>query len=156
VTAGFLLGVLFAQSVSADTPSQPDLQPIRRALEESAPASSSIPSARRDGPIFRMRIEAFDLEPAWKERSIVPAYVRPWFGSYHHEHMEMVTPEQFRGATLHPYGVPLGPLFSYLWKTSTVAHRAAEHDRVRDEVRRDLTLFRACRADSSKPGCTQR
>ena len=100
-----------------------------------------------------MRIEAFELKPAWTDRRMVPAYVRPWFRSYHHEHLEQVTPVEFRGATLHPYGLPIDVMAGYLVKEIKAAHRRSQEKRARKIVSEELAALLACRADPTKPGC---
>ena len=155
MTVGFLLALVLAQGAPADIPPQPDLQRIRRALEKSQPSLLS-PTTDRDGPIFRMKIEAFELAPAWTDRSVVPPYVRTWLRGYHHEHMEMVTPEEFRGATLYPSGLPVDRLVGYMVKEIKAARRASQEKRARDVVAREFAAFLACRTDSSTAGCARR
>ena len=155
VTAGVLLGLVLAQSAPADVGAQPDLQRIRKALQEPVPATISAPAVRREGTMFRLNVEALDLGKAWEDRSIVPAYVRPWFRGYQHAHLEQVTPEQFRGATLHPYGFPIDAIVGYLVKEIKAIRRAAGEKRASQEVRAALEAFLACRADPAKPGCAE-
>src|SRR5687767_2548676 len=101
VTAGLLLGLVLAQSVPPEPPAA-DLERLRKALSEPAPVFSIAAPVVKDGPVFRLRIDAFDLGPAWKDRSNVPPYVRPWFRADHHEFLEQVMKnrersEVFRG-----------------------------------------------------------
>ena len=155
MTAGLLLGLILAQSAAGEAAPQPDLERIRRALAE--PASSLVPPAPvvRDGPIFRMRIDAFELGPAWTDRGIVPPYVRTWFRLAHHEHMEQVTPVEFRAATLNPYGIPVDAILYPLVKQIKAARRASQQKRARDDVGKALAAFLACRAEPSRTGCSQ-
>lgn len=161
MTAGLLLGLVLAQSATVEAPAAvADLRRIRRALE-AAPPVLAPRSVERDGPIFRMKIQAFELEPAWTDRSMVPPYVRTWFGLYHHEFLEQAdalspTPEFFRGATLAPTGIPVDPLVGYLVKEIKAARRNAREKRARKTVAEELAALLACRSDPSKPGCGDR
>jgi hypothetical protein len=149
--AAMLLVLMCAQEAAAPPAETNQLQRIRKALEQPAPPSLVAPALVREGPVFRARIEAFDLGPAWKDRSVVPPYVRTWFRPYHHEFLERVTPEEFRGATLAPYGIAFDQLAGYLVKEIKAARRASQEKRARDVVARELAIFLACRADPSKP-----
>ena len=159
MNGALLVGLLLAQAVTPDAPASPDLARIRRALEEPAPPSLVFaPSVSREGSLFRVKIRAFELGPAWKDRSMVPPYVRTWFRLYHHEFLEQAdhlspTPEVFRGATLFPSGIPADPLIRMLVKEIKAARRASQAKQAKDVVARELAAFLACRADPSKPGC---
>ena len=132
----------------------PDLDRIRKALEAPA-APLSVRAVPREGPIFRLTVEGIDLDAAWKDRSMVPPYVHTWMRAYHHEHMEMVTPEEFRGATLYPVGVPVDMVVGYLVKEIAVASRRFRERRARETVRKELERFVACRPNSTNPDCTR-
>ena len=149
-----LLVLICAQEVAAPSADANQLQRIRKALEAPPPPSLVAPAVSREGPVFRARIEAFDLGPAWKDRSMVPPYVRTWFRPYHHEYLERVTPEEFRAATLAPYGIPFDQVVGYFVKEIKAARRASQEKRARDVVARELAAFLACQADPRKPGCT--
>jgi len=158
VTTGLLLGLVLAQSATADVSAGGDLQRIRKAVEEPLPVSLLSAAVDRKGPVFRLRIEAFELEPAWKDRSMVPPYVRTWFRLYHHEYLEQVdhlspTPDVFRSATLAPTGIPIDPIIGYLVKEIKAARRKSQETRARRTVGEELAALLACRADPSKPGC---
>ena len=158
MTTGLLLGLVLAQSATADAQGSADLERIRKALEQSAPVTLLSAPVERDGPVFRLRIQAFELEPAWKDRSMVPPYVRTWFRLNHHEYLEQAdhlspTPDVFRSATLYPAGIPVDPIIRYLVKEIKAARRASREKRASDVVARELAAFLACRADPSKPGC---
>ena len=152
MTCTLLVGLLLGQTPVTEAPPSPDLQRIRKALDQPAPSLVS-PLVRQDGTVFRVAVEGFDLAPAWEDRSIVPPYVRPWFRSYHHEHLAQVTPEEFRGATLHPYGLPIDLIVGALVKGIKDMRNASRQKRASEEVRKELEAFLACRADRSKPGC---
>jgi hypothetical protein len=157
VTAGLLLGLVLAQSPPAE-PSAADLERVRKALAEPAPVSATVASVGKDGPVFRMRIEAFGLDPAWKDRSIVPPYVRPWFGAYHHEFLEQVLKnrvraEQFRGPTLYPIGIDMVQVGQFLARQIKAADRRRQEANAKEEVQRALEEFVACQANPARPGC---
>jgi len=148
-----ILAAVLGQAGAVTAAETNDLARIRKALAEPAPVFLTTASVGRHGPVFRMRIQGFDLADAWDDRSIVPPYVRPWFRLYHHEYLEQVTPVEFRGATLHPYGLPLDRIVGYLVKELKAARRASQERRARDQVTRELAAFLTCRSDSSKPDC---
>lgn len=158
MTTGLLLGLVLAQSATAGVQGGGDLERLRKALAQSAPVSVLSAPVEREGPVFRLRIEAFELEPAWKDRSMVPPYVRPWFPLYHHEFLEQAdylspTPGVFRSATLFPTGIPVDPLVRMLVKEIKAARRASQEKRARKTVSEELAALLACRSDPSKPGC---
>jgi hypothetical protein len=157
VTAGLLLGLVLAQNVPPEAPVA-DLERIRKALSEPAPVFTIAASVDKDGPVFRMRIKAFDLGPAWEDRSIVPPYVRPWFRAYHHEFLEQVLQnrersEVFRGPTLYPIGIEMIQLVQFLAKHINAANQRRHEADVKEEVRLALEKFLACRTNSNRTGC---
>jgi hypothetical protein len=128
------------------------LERIRKALAE-APAVGA-PEPGRDGLVFRVTVHAPPpAKPMWDDWANVPSYIRPPMPLYHHEFMEMVTPEEFRASTLYPIGIPVVTLLELLGKRVRLAHRKSEEQHAREEVRQALEALRACRADPSKPGC---
>src|SRR5687767_14977719 len=93
-------------------PRNPSLDRIRARLAEQPPTSVPMTTPLfktrpNDRPLFRVEIQERD-SPAWDwldTGTTVPAYVRPTYSPTHHEFLLSVTPEQFRGATVHPVGV---------------------------------------------------
>ena len=82
---------------------------------------------------------------------------RPWFPSHHHEFLEQVTPEEFRGATLYsPIGIPVVQVVDFLVKDIKADNRKKREANAREEVRRALEELLACRANPDKPGCSLR
>ena len=157
VTAGLLLGLVLAQSATAE-PSAANLDRIRRALDEPSHPLITASTVGPDGPVCRMRVQGLQLRPAWEDRSMVPPYVRTWFRLYHHEFLEQSdalspTPDVFRSATLYPAGIPVDPLIGYLVKEIKAARRNAQEKRARKTVSEELAALLACRADATKPGC---
>jgi hypothetical protein len=72
---------------------------------------------------------------------------------HHHEFLMQVTPEAFRGVTLHPIGVPMVPLLELLGRQISAALRKSAEARAREEVRQALEELVACKADPARPGC---
>jgi hypothetical protein len=152
VTA-LLLGVLLVQATGAEALAPADLTRIRKALDGPAPVSLAAATVRRDGLVFTATVEAFALGDAWDDRSGIPAYVRSWHQSYHHEFLNQVTTEEFRTATAYPLGLPIDRIAAVLTRHIRAARRASRERRARHDVGQELAAFLACRADPSKPGC---
>jgi len=150
---GWLLGALLAQAAPAA--SEPaDLDRIRKGLERQPAITTEAGTDESGRPVFRMNVRAVKPEkPLWDQWTNVPSYIRPWWRGYHHDYLEMVTPEEFRSATLYPVGIPIGTLVELLAKQIRTAHRKSQEAHARDEVRQALADLLACRADPSKPGC---
>jgi hypothetical protein len=159
VSGTLLLSVIVAQTVQAQSTSDPDLARIRRALAAEAPALSVPSLATQEGPVFRLTIFARKPEkPLWFRPSAVPAYIRPFAPSYHHEFLEQVTKnreraEEFRAPTLYPIGVDVVEVVQFLAKHIKAANRKRQESNARDDVRKALEEFLACRANPDRPGC---
>src|SRR6267142_6913857 len=146
------LTLMLAQELPAETGDAAKLERIRRALAE--PPAITVTSAPREGPVFRVTVHGSKPDrPVWEARSAVPSYVRPSMPIYQYEFVRQVTPELFRGAALHPVGVPMVPLLESLGKQIGTARRKSAEARAREEVRLALEEFLACRADAARPGC---
>jgi hypothetical protein len=95
-------------------PRDPSLARIRSRLAEppliTVPASTALFTTRpSDRPLFQVHILGRGM-PLWDwldTGTTVPGYVRPTSSPTHHEFLLGVTPELFRGAVVHPYGVPV-------------------------------------------------
>ena len=150
--AGWVLCALLAQAGQAD-PNVTDVERVKKALDAPPPAILA-DAVQREGLVFRITIRATTPgKPIWEDWSHVPSYIRPWWKAQHYEFLEQVTPEEFRTGTLYPVGVPIGPLIEWIAKKMGDANRKSNANKARDEARRDLELFLACRADPAKPGC---
>jgi len=150
--AVFLTFVL-AQSLPAEAADPEQIERIRKALTETH-AITVVQPTRAEGWVFRVIVHGPEPErPLWEGRSATPSYVRPWLQLYHHEFLEQVTPEEFRGATLYPIGIPVGPVVDFLVKEIKIANRKNREANAREEVRRALEELLACRANPDKPGC---
>jgi hypothetical protein len=148
---GWVLCVLLAQAGQAG-PDVTDVERIRKALEEPAPALTD--AVQREGLVFRVTIRAMTpRQPPWEDWSHVPTFVRPWWKVQQYEYLEQVTPVEFRTGTLYPVGIPVVPLVQWIAKKAGEANRKSNARKAREEVRRDLEQFLACQADPSKPGC---
>jgi hypothetical protein len=147
------LTIMFAQELPAAAHDAANLERIRRALAE-PPAIALTSPPPPDGPVFRVNVHAPKPDrPVWEAWSAVPSYVRPSMPIDHYEFLLQVTPEAFRGVTLHPIGVPVVPLVELLGKQIRTAQRKSAEARAREEVRRALEEFLACKADPARPGC---
>lgn len=153
MTAGLLLGLILAQAPAAEAAETARLERIRQALAE-PPAITTLPATSDQGTVFRLTV--FGRKPAkpvWDNWSAVPTYIRPWFRGDHHEFLERVTPEEFRGPTLYPVGIPVLAVAGFLAKRVNAANRKKQERNAKEEVRQALEELLACRADPARPGC---
>ena len=148
------LTLVLAQGAPTEAADPAQIERIRKALTETA-AITVAPPTRADDSVFRVTVHGRKPErPPWEGWSTTPSYVRPWFRSYHHEFLEQVTPEEFRGATLYPpIGIPVVQVVDFLVKDIKAANREQREANAREEVRRALEELLACRANPDKPGC---
>jgi hypothetical protein len=129
------------------------LERIRRALIE-APALTVPAPTDAEGPVFRVTVHGRKPDtPLWDKWSAVPSNIRPWFRSDHHEYLEQVTKEEFRGATLNPRGIDFVQVVEFLAKHIKAANRKRQEGNAKAEVRRAFEELLACRADPARPGC---
>jgi hypothetical protein len=150
-----LLGLLaLGQSPTAASTDAAQLERIRKALDSQPAMTTEAGTDEAGRPIFRMNVRAPKaIEPVWDNWTNVPSYIRPWLRGYHHEFMEMVTPEEFRAGTLYPVGIPVVTLLELLDTRIATSHRKSQEARAREEVRQALAELVACRADPMRPGC---
>jgi hypothetical protein len=151
--AGVVLTLMLAQSLPAEAVDTAKMERIRRQLAE-PPAIDVSSALGREGLVFRMTVFGRKTErPVWADLSGVPPYVRPPFPSYHFEFLEQVTPEQFRAGTLYPMGIPVITAIQLLTKEIKAVNRQKQETRAREEVKKALEEFLACRVDPLRPGC---
>ena len=151
-TAVFLT-LMLAQELPAEAGDAAKLERIRRALAE-PPAITVTSPPPREGPVFRMTVHAPKPDrPLWEAWSAVPSYIRPSMPIDHYEFLLQVTPEAFRGVTLHPIGAPVVTLLEIAGKQIRTAQRKSAEARAREQVRQALEELLACRADLARPGC---
>jgi hypothetical protein len=151
--AAVFLTLMLAQDLPAEAADAAKMERLRKALAET-PAIVLTPPLSSEGPVFRVTIHGPRPDPpVWDAWSTVPSYIRPPMRLYSHEFMERVTPEIFRAQTLYPLGVPVVPLLGFVGKQIGTAQRRAAEGRARDEVRRALEVFAACRTGPASVGC---
>jgi hypothetical protein len=159
---GLVLSAVLAQAAPAASPDAAEVERIRKALD-ALPAVTFTPVERREGPVFKVTIEAAIPGKPWDNWSNVPTYIRPYWRLYQYEFLEQLTPgrrsldpamaEEFRAGALYPVGVPVVPLLEAFAKHRSAARRKAQEERARDEVHAALAQLLACRADPARPGC---
>ena len=101
-------GVLLLQAAqAAPAPELPvSLDRVRKGLARPG-LFEPAPPRPWSRPLFRMTIDEFRhhldfTAETWEDTGIVPPWVRPQRPAYHDEFLSLVTPEEVRGATLHP------------------------------------------------------
>ena len=156
--AGALLSVVLAQAVPPAGPDAADVARIRKALT-APPAIALTPVEQREGPVFKVTIEASIPGKPWDDWTNVPSYIRPYWRGYQYEYLAMVAQdpviaaEEFRAGILYPVGIPVVPLVGALRKQIQEAHRKSQEEHAREEVQAEFARLLACRADPAKPGC---
>lgn len=147
--AVFLVGLILAQTASADTADSGQLERVRKALAR-APALETVRKPDTDRPVFRLQVRAPDWgPPPWDDRTSVPPYVRPSFPIYHYEFLAQVTPEALRASTLYP-GADMMPLFKSLAKSIDQERKRRQERAAKEEVRRSLEALARASAPSIK------
>jgi hypothetical protein len=116
---------------------------IRRGL---ADASSVISDTSSEIPRFRLLIEQYviDLGVPWDAADLVPDYIRPPRGLYHHEFLDTVTPDEFKSGMLFPGVDVLGPATS-LVNSLKSAHRRRQQEKIRKQIEEELRQLEAAR-----------
>jgi hypothetical protein len=142
-----LVLTLLLQGQTPATPSQPGAPPvsldrIRRGLEEPTPTVTVSSSNPDLPPVFRMEVNERQLEyeHLWL-RDFAPAYVRPTRPIDHHEFLEQVTPDLFRGTAMHPC-CPVLPGLDFLRRklTGSDGNQSGE-SKARRQVKKALAEF---------------
>ena len=159
----FLVGLMLQNPAAGDAqgtpstsakPRDPSLDRIRSRLAEPPlitvpPSTSPFPTTRAsDRPLFQVHIQGSQM-PSWDwldTGTSIPAYVRPTFSPTHHEFLLGVTPELFRGASVHPYGVPVLSVTRAIAKATRGAVRRHKEAKARREVGEALAALEAARA----------
>lgn len=116
------------------------LERIRRELQTSEVTIQSTDPA--SPPLIRVEVvdRYLRYEDLWKDHTLTPSYVRPSRGLVHHEFLEQVTPDLFRGTAMHPCCDVL-PLLGLAKKGITRLKRSIDEERARKEVRESLAEF---------------
>ena len=158
-----LVGLILQSPAAGNAPGTPStsaeprdrsLDRIRARLAESPsialpPTTSLFPTTRASGrPLFQIDIQGSQM-PLWDwldTGTTIPAYVRPTYSPTHHEFLLGVTPELFRGAAVHPYGVPVLSVGRAVAKATRGAIRRHKEAKARREVAEALAALEASRA----------
>ena len=136
--------VVLALTAQVSPATEQSLDRVREKLA-SPPPRLVVPAEPTDDdkrPKFRLSIEAVRplyLNPPWEADNVIPLYVRSSRPLSHHEFLMMVTPEEFRASTLYPGADLLEPLA----RAIAGEMREIRERRAREEVRRQLALFKA-------------
>ena len=140
------------------TPRDPSLDRIRSRLAEPPritvpPGTPLFPTRSSDRPLFQVRIQGSRMPPwDWLDTgTTIPAYVRPTSSPTHHEFLLGVTPELFRGAAVHPYGVPVLSLGRAIAKATRGSLRRRKEAKARREVAEALAALEASRTKPPDP-----
>jgi hypothetical protein len=133
-------------------PRDPSLDRIRARLAErpliTVPPSTPLFTTRpSDRPLFKVHIQGPGMPPwEWLDTgTTVPAYVRPTYTPTHHEFLLGVTPELFRGAAVHPYGVPVLSIGRAIANAIRGPLRRRKEANARREVEEALAALEASR-----------
>jgi hypothetical protein len=143
-----------AQGTSSTSagPRDPSLDRIRKRLAErpliTAPPDTPLFTTRpSDRPLFKVDIQGPGMPPwDWLDTgTTIPAYVRPTFPPTHHEFLLSVTPELFRGAVVHPVGVPVLSIGRAIANATRGPLRRRKEADARREVEEALAALEASR-----------
>ena len=140
-------------------PRDPALDRIRARLAEPPPMTLPPPVSlfqRRptDRPLFQVHIEGERplLGPGdWlDDGTSVPTYVRPTYTLTHHEFMLSVTPELFRGASVHPCCIPVLSIYRAIAPVVRGQIKKGKEARARREVDDALSQLKNPGTEESK------
>ena len=142
-----------AGGAAAQAPVDPaDLERITRSLETPTPLRDAVVEAP---PTFRVSVsqEGVDMRRFWGEPDAVAGWVHPSGGPWHHEFVNMVTPDAFKGygaiftngekAALASQAMMSALMFQYLPNAIAKAVTATRERAARTEVRLALEEFYA-------------
>jgi hypothetical protein len=128
----------------------PDLDRIRQLLDTPTPLRDTVETTP---PTFRASVteDRVDISRFWGEPDAVSATVRPSGGPWHHEFVNMVTPDEFKGyggiftngekAALATQAMGSALLFEYLPRAISGAITETRQRAARREVRSALEEF---------------
>ena len=132
-------------------PRDPSLDRIRTRLAErpliTAPPDTPLFTRPSDRPLFKVDIHGPGMPPwDWLDTgTTIPAYVRPTYTATHHDFLVGLTPELFRGATVHPCCVPVLSIGRAIVKATRGSLRRGREAAARREVQEALTALEASR-----------
>jgi hypothetical protein len=142
------LQVQAAEAQKPQEPVPPNLERIRRALED--PAIYVVKDS--DLPVFRVYVREHlqPIQNLWTDDTLRPLYIRTRAPEYHHEFLESVTPEEFRAATLYPIGVDVLPVINAAMAAMRNAMRERAEAKAREMVQGELKLLLEARKRAGK------
>jgi hypothetical protein len=136
-------------------PQDPSLDRIRERLAErplitEPPGTPLFTTRKSDRPLFTVHIQGPEMPPwDWLDTgTTIPGYIRPTFPPTHHEFLLSVTPEDFRGAVVHPCCIPVLSLARAIAKASRAAARRRMESDAKREVEEALAALEASRANA--------
>ena len=140
-----------AGRAAAQAPVDPaDLERITRSLETPTPLRDAVVEAP---PTFRVSVsqEGVDMRRFWGEPDAVAGWVHPSGGPWHHEFVNMVTPDEFKGygaiftnsekAVIARQQVLTALAWQYLPVAITKTKKALAERAAKAEVQRELEAF---------------
>lgn len=150
-----------ATATAPQVPGDPAaLARIKRALEAPTPLGDTVVDAP---PTFRASVseEGIDISKFWGEPDAVAAWVHPRGGPWHHEFVNMVTPDEFKGygaifdnatkASLAASEMGSALAWKYVPVLIKKALHGARNANAKEEVRRELATFYALHPEA-RPG----
>ena len=118
--------------------------PLERAVRELERPRIRIEPDEPEQPTFRVEVrELLPVEP-WVDRLTVPW--RRKIPREHYEYLNMVTPEEFRSAVLHPCCIPLTPIIEAISRRLAASARARREAHAKELVEQALREWRAANA----------
>jgi hypothetical protein len=140
----FLLMLLQAPAPPSEAPQTVPPMSLERAIRELERPTISFDQKPAEPPTFRVEVRGlFPIEP-WSD-----GQTSPWrmnIPRTHYEFLSMVTPEDFRAATLHPCCLDLVPIFASLGDYLEASGRARREARAKRIVEQALRDWRAVNA----------
>jgi hypothetical protein len=150
-----------AGATAAQAPADPaELERIKRSLETPTPLRDAVVEAP---PTFRVSVsqEGVDIRRFWGEPDAVAGWVHPSGGPWHHEFVNMVTPDEFKGygaiftnsekALIARQQMVSALVFKYLPVAIARTKKALTERAAKAEVQRDLAAFYALHPEGRPP-----
>lgn len=140
----FLLVLLQAAAPPSAAPQTLLPMSLERATRELERPRILIEQAPPDQPTFRVEVrELLPIEP-WVDRQTAPWRLK--VPRDHYEYLNSVTPEEFRGATLHPCCIPVLSIIESISNRLEASRRARREARAKQIVEQALREWRAANA----------
>ena len=140
----FLLVLLQAAAPpSAASQTLPPMS-LERATRELERPRIRLEQPEPEQPTFRVEVrELLPIEP-WVDTTTAPW--RRKIPRDHYEYLNMVTPEEFRSAVLHPCCIPVTPIIEAISRRLAASRRARSEARAKQLVEQALRDWRAANA----------